>query len=198
MEKDTISALLGRSLTSSEDANFDLYLKISRESLDDLLCMRLCDDANVRYFDGREGYSTVFTDIFTNINEVTVNGSIVDADTYSARQWDRRNGKWFNSIVFDSKLCDSDEVVVDADWGFDTMPSDLQLLLARLFDLVTKQNNLDREVNSKKIEDFTISYNHSSITMPESLMESFVSDNNATISKYSMCTIGNIQHGRVC
>lgn len=39
--KQQVSALLGRSLTTVEDTNFNLYLKIAVERLEDLLCITL-------------------------------------------------------------------------------------------------------------------------------------------------------------
>lgn len=39
--KQQVSALLGRSLTTVEDTNFNLYLKIAVERLEDLLCLTL-------------------------------------------------------------------------------------------------------------------------------------------------------------
>ena len=193
MDQTTMSALLGRTLTSIEVTNFNLYLKIARQALDDLLCTNLCDDSDPRTFDAREGYSTVFTDIFTDIDEVSINGIVQDADTYSVRQWDRRNGSWYNSIVFDERLCDGDEVEVSASWGFSTMPSDLQLVLAQLFGLITKKNKFDSTVSSKQVEDFRVSIN-----VDADLDDDFYRQYNKTISKYSLCSVGNITQGDIC
>lgn len=190
MNQSTMAALLGRTLTPIEVTNFNLYLKIARQSLDDLLCTNLCDDSDPRTFDAREGYSTVFTDIFTDVQSVSINGEAVDADDYSVRQWDRRNGSWYNSIVFENKLCADDEVEVSASWGFSTMPSDLQLVLAQLFGLITKKNKFDPTVASKQVEDFRINLN-----VDADLDDEFYRQYNKTINKYSLCTIGNIQHG---
>lgn len=41
LTKQQVGALLGRSLSSVEDTNFDLYLKIATERLQDLLCTTL-------------------------------------------------------------------------------------------------------------------------------------------------------------
>ena len=185
-----MASLLGRSLTPIEVTNFNLYLKIARQSLDDLLCTNLCDDSDPRTFDARGGYSTVFTDIFTDVQSITVNGEAVT--DYSVRQWDRRNGSWYNSIVFEDKLYEDDVVVVSASWGFSTMPSDLQLVLAQLFGLITKKNKFDSTITKKKVEDFEVWLN-----IDADLDDEFYRQYNKTISKYSLCTIGNIQQGSV-
>jgi hypothetical protein len=193
MNQTTMSALLGRTLTPVEVTNFNMYLKIARQSLDDLLCTNLCDDSDPRTFDAREGYSTVFTDIFTDVDEVSINGIVQNTDTYSLRQWDRRNGSWYNSIVFDEKLSEGDEVEVSASWGFSTMPSDLQLVLAQLFGLITKKNKFDSTVSSKQVEDFRVSIN-----VDADLDDDFYRQYNKTISKYSLCSIGNVTQGEIC
>lgn len=193
MNKTTMAALLGRPLTSIEDTNFTLYLKIARQSLDDLLCTNLCDDSDPRTYDTRAGYCTLFTDIFTDIQSVSINGETVDADDYSVRQWDRRNGTWYNSIVFNDKLEEDDEVEVSASWGFLEMPSDLQLVQAQLFGLISKKNKFDPTVTNKEVEDFRISFN-----VDADLDDEFYRQYNRTIAKYSLCTIGNIQQGSIC
>lgn len=190
MNQTTMASLLGRSLTPIESTNFNLYLKIARQSLDDLLCTNLCDDTDPRTFDARGGYSTVFTDIFTDVQSITVNGEAVT--DYSVRQWDRRNGNWYNSVVFEDKLYEDDVVVVSASWGFSTMPSDLQLVLAQLFGLITKKNKFDSTITKKKVEDFEVWLN-----IDADLDDEFYRQYNKTISKYSLCTIGNIQQGSV-
>lgn len=196
MNQTTLAALLGRSLTPIEVTNFKLYLNIARKSLDDLLCTNLCDDEVTRTFDARGGYSTVFTDIFTEIESVSItplNGTATDVTDYSVRQWDRRNGSWYNSIVFENKLSNYDEVTITGIWGFSTMPSDLQLVLAQLFGLITKKNKFDPTVSSKQVEDFRIAFN-----VDSDLDDEFYRQYNKTIAKYSLCSIGNIQHGSIC
>lgn len=191
MTKEETSALLGRPLTSIEDTNFDLYLKISRQQLDDLLCMTLCDAEDPKVYEAREGYSTVFTDIFTDIEEVTIDEKVVT--NYRIAQWAKRNGSWYNSLVFDSKFTRNKDVTVSASWGFNKMPVDLQAVLAGLFDSITKKNSFTGAVQSKQVEDFRITFNND-----VDLDDVFFSKYNKTISKYSLCDVGNIQHGSIC
>lgn len=193
MDQTKMSALLMRPLSPYEVTNFSTYLKIARESLDGLLCTNLCDNSDPRIFDARGGYSTVFTDIFTDIATVSINGTLIEDTDYSVRQWDRRNGNWYNSIVFEHKLCRGDEVEVSASWGFQTMPSDLQLVLAQLFGLISKKNSFDGSVASKQVEDFRISFNKDA-----DLDEEFYRQFDKTITKYGQCSIGNIQQGSIC
>lgn len=186
--KETMSALLGRSLTSYEDENFETYLKIANESLDNLLCMRLCSKEYSRVFDVREGYSTVFVDTFASIDEVKIDDEVVT--NYQVRQWNRRSGSWYNSLVFDCRFREDTEVEISAKWGFKTMPSDLQSLLAGLFGQITKKNKQDPTVSSKQVEDFRISFNTDA-----DLDTEFNQRYASVIDKYSLCYIGDVKHG---
>lgn len=191
MTKEQVSKLLGRPLTTTEDTNFSLYIDIAKKSLENLLCFDLCDPEDTQIFDAREGYSTVFVPPFTSIDSVKVNGDVVT--NYSVRQWNKRTGSWFNSIVFDHRLNDGEEVEIEGDWGFNSIPNDLQLVIARSFDLVTKQNKLDKTIKSKRVEDFSITIDNTI-----DLDDAFYTQNEATISKYSLCGIGNVQQGGYC
>lgn len=191
MDKTKISALLGRPLTPIEDTNFDMYLKLAKQNLSDLICMDICSDGEPRTYPARDGYKTVFTDVFTEVDEVKLNGTVTTA--YSARQWDKRNASWYNSLVFDCKLKKDDEVEIDASWGFDTIPLDLQQIIAGLFGLISKKNKFDATIKSKRVEDFHITFN-----TDVDLDDSFNSAYGKTIAKYSLCAIPEMSSGRVC
>jgi len=188
-----LAKLLGRPLTPVETANIELYLDIAYERLESVICSTVDSIAEERTYDGRDGYSTVFTDIFVEVSSVVVDGKTIDPADYSIRQWDKRNASWYNSIVFKDKLCGDAVVVIDATWGFaeDTMPADLQLLVAKFFALVSSMNKANGNVKSKKVEDFSISFNDNSV------YNQFVIDNAATIRKYSLCDVGKIRSGKI-
>lgn len=188
MKTETLVALLGRPLTPIEEQNKDLYIKIAKENLGTLICSDLCGE-DVRYFDARQGYRTVFVDIFTDVESVRINGNTVT--NYSKRQWDRRSGSWYNSLVFDKKFRKDEEVEIEATWGFTKMPADLQQVLAQLFGLISKKNKFDSTIASKQVEDFRISFRADA-----DLDADFYKNYGPTISKYSLCNIGNIKHGK--
>lgn len=185
-----MSALLGRPLTSYEDTNYDLYLKIARQNLDTLLCTNFCDNEVERIFDANNGYSTVWTDVFTDIDEVTIDGDVVA--NFTKRQGDNRRGSWFNSIVFDKRFTKDKEVTITATWGFSSTPSDLQALLAAMFDLGSKKKRFDGTIQRKQVEDFEITFNANT-----DLDDEFYRNYSGTISKYSQCEKQGIRHGRV-
>lgn len=189
-----LEALLGRPLTSVEVTNIELYLEIAEERLEQLICSRVNQVAEERIYDSRPGYSTVFTELFTEVVSVEVDGKPLDTSEYSIRQWDSRNGYWFNSIVFKHKSHRESEVTVDALWGFNstTMPTDLQYLFAKLFALVSSMNKGNGNVKSKKVEDFSISFNDNSV------YDQFLIDNSSTIRKYSVCDVGYVRNGKTC
>lgn len=199
MTEEEVSALLGRPLTPIEVTNFDTYINIAEQSLEDLICSPIETVEETRIFDTREGYSTAFIDIFHEISEVKIDDEVIDPSDYSKRQWNKRSASWYNSLVFDNKFTCDQEVEVTATWGFEEdsgdesdLPTDLQLVLAGLFDLITKKNKYDGSISSKRVEDFQISFNADS-----DLDDEFYSKYSKTISKYSLCDLPNIQHGRI-
>lgn len=185
MNQSKVSALLGRPLTSIESTNFNLYLSIAMQRLEELTCLNLEKKTEARTYDIRQEFKTVFTDLFTTVTEVKVDGNVIT--DYHPRQWDRRNGSWYNSIVLETR---GDVVEVTADWGI--CSPDLQLLLANLFALVGEMNVSNGNVKSKRVEDFQITFNDNTV------YDQFVMDNQATISKYSICNVGDVINGDVC
>lgn len=158
----------------------------AKQFLESLLCLDFSQDTGERTFTAREGMRTVFTGIFSNVRSVTVGGQAVD---YYPAFFNKRNGDYFNSIVLTKPVCG--EVVVDADWGFDALPADLKKLLANA-DAVTSQAYSVKEVKSKRVEDFHITYSDLSDD------EVFLKQNAVTIAKYSMCDIPYVLHGETC
>jgi len=185
-----LAKLLNRSLTSAESANFDLYLKIAVQRLQELLCVDLCRKDGERTYESRSGYRTVYVDPFTELNSVTIDGDEVDEGDYTIKQNDSLNGSWYNAIEFDTRRS-GQKIVVDADWGFNPLPTDLQLLLAQLFNQGSVEQTADNTVKSKKIEDFTVTYKDGAT------YDEFITANSSTINRYSQCHQGIIRHGAV-
>lgn len=191
MTQDELQALLGRSLTSTEASNKKLYLGIARESLEELLCLQLdCNSVvEARTFDVRQGYSTVFTGIFTDIEEVKADDSVITG--YYSAFWDKRHNSYYNSIVLDDN--DVSIVEITATWGFDELPNDLKILWAQLFANVSKKYTAgEANVKSKQVEDFRVTYGD--VTDDDA----FLAANRRTIQKYRMCDVGYVLHGEVC
>ena len=189
MNKTTMAALLGRPLSTIENTNYNLYLKIARDRLQQLTCLDLEEVTEDRVYSVRESFHSVFTDMFTGINSVTLNGTALEATDYTPMQWDRRKAEWFNSIVLDC-LTTEDEITINADWGACT--PGLQLLQAKLFDLIGKMNTGSGNVKSKKVEDFSITFNDNTV------YDQFLLDNGALIAQYSICNVPQLTSGRVC
>lgn len=189
MTQSNLEALLGRPLTPVEVTNRQLYLTMADDTLESMLCTKVCNNNDSEVYDSRIGYSTVFTNIFSEVTEVKVDGEVVDADDYTVKQWDKRNGEWFNSIVFKKRFTKQVEVEVTADFGFSSMPVDLLQLKAELFGQISSKNSYDPTVSSKKVEDFTISFN-SNVDLDQDIKVKYAS----IINKYSMCNIGYMRH----
>jgi len=193
MKQTEIEALLGRSLTSREVTNIKLYLDIAKQSLQDLVCLDLsCQSIEEeRTYTTREGYSTLFLDmVITEVEEIKLDGVVVEPTEYHLAFFDNRNGEVFNSIVFNTPFCKSEDIVINATWGFQKLPNDLQMLWAQLF-ANTSKRYATGSVKSKKVEDFTVTYGDLSDE------QTFVNQNANVIRKYSLCNIGNVRHGRV-
>lgn len=184
LTKEKVSKLLGRSLTSSEVDSFETYIKIATQRLELLLCMKLCGESGERTYQSWNGYRTLYVDVFRDITSVTVAGAA--RTDFIKRQNELFNGNWYNIIEFDERLC-GERVVVNATWGFEGLPVDLEQLLANMFDQCSIDRRTDNRVKSKKIEDFSVTYKD------EASFESFVSANELTISKYCQCGMGQVQ-----
>lgn len=197
MTESEMSALLGRPLTSLETANFDEYLEIAEQLLEDVLCyspFALSDsgEPEVRYFDARKGYSTVFIGAFEETPVVEINGN--EVTNFRPYLWETRNSSWYNSLVFDCKFTCDTEIAVTASWGFVTLPLDLQRLLSKYFAFVSSGSKTETNIQSKQVEDFRITYGNVDKTKAQVIAD----ESSATISKYSICNIGNVKHGEVC
>lgn len=188
-----LEAILARPLTPREVTNLTSYLKTAQENLETLLCSPLYEEVETRFFNTRVGYRTVFTDIFTSVESVKVDGTLVDPSLYYVAQFDRRTSPLYSSIVFKNKNYTNctQEIEIEADWGIcqKDMPRDLQSLIAQLFAFASKRKATTGQVRSKKVEDFSITFTD------ESAEDVFLKDNAGAIKKYSLCDIGYVRHG---
>lgn len=189
MTKEQMIGLLGRPLTTVENENFEQYLNIGVQNLEQMTCLDLSNCEDTRTYDTREGYSTLFTDLFTDINEVKINGNAVSG--YAIRQWNKRNGEWYNSLVFSKSFtARQSEVEVSAEWiCVDCLPTDLQAVIAGLFGLIGKKQKSYPGMQSKQVEDFRITLKDTDLD------DDFHKKYGLTIGKYSQCSIPNLQHG---
>lgn len=188
MTADQISVLLGRPLTSTETSNFNTYYSLAKARVSDLICSDISPDIeDARTFKLRDGYRTLNTPIFDEIQSVTVDGNEIDDTQYKVKQGSSFNGTWFNSIVFNDITCG--EVVVTADWGFSSIPLDLQKVIAEQFGILSTTIDSD-QISRKQVEDFSIQFNGTK-------SDAFVKKYQPTIAKYSSCTESNVQSGKV-
>lgn len=148
-------------------------------------CLYLKAETAEREYAIRDGYSTVFTDLFEDVTEVTVDGNTITTDEYKAMFWDNRNASTYNSVVID--CLHGDNVTIKAKW---VIPTELSDLITSLDTVLTSSKH--SRVKSKKVEDFSITLNENSD------VEQFLLDNSAIIDKYSICSIGNVRSGKVC
>lgn len=191
MTQEQLEALLGRTLTAREVTNRNLYLNIAKQNLQDLLCIQLdCSDSiDAKTFSARVGYSTVFLDTFTDVEEVKVNGEVVT--NYHVAFFDNRNAGFYNAIVFDRAFRSEATIEINASWGFDKLPNDLSQLLAQLFAITSKKYSTG-SVKSKRVRNFQVTFGDATDE------QVFADANSLTIHKYSLCNVGYVLHGDVC
>lgn len=199
MTREQIVRWLGRPLTPTEDTNFDSYINIAKSYLESLLCTDVfpvlsgnppVPEVSARVYEARNGYSTLFTDYFSGNITVTINGRT--RTDFTQKFFDNRNTSFKNSLVFNCKFRCNDEVTISAAWGFNPLPDDLGKLLAQLFAVASKPYTPAGDIKSKRVEDFAITFGD------RSDVEVLVSTNSLVIQKYSLCSIDNIRHGKVC
>lgn len=191
MDKTMIAKLLGRPLTSSEDSNFEQYINYTISTLKNLLCWSpVCDEATAPY-ESRDGYRTLWTDPFTSITDVRVDGSAVT--DYKLAFNGNFNYPFYNSVVFPQPL-GVQTVEITGTWGFEELPADLGSLVAEIFKMTGRVNtaNLSGNVKSKSVEDFSITHSD------RSEMDALASNNSSIIAKYSNCqSAGQVSHSNV-
>lgn len=188
MDQTQLEAILGRPLTQREIDNLDIYLEIAEDSLGELLCTDIKRmDGKTRTFKSRAGYRTVWTGIFRSIQEVKVSGKAVS--DYTIAQNDNSYGGWYNSIIFNKSV--KGTIEIRANWGFETYPNDLQLLLAQLFANISKKYSTDGKITNKRVEDFSISFDGSKTDD-----QSFIDENIRIINKYSVCNVIDLINGK--
>ena len=88
-----------------------------------------------------------------------------------------------------AKTSVGDLICTDID-SMEEIPVDLELVIARFFDALTKEQQLQSGVESKQVEDFRITY-RDGYQPAEEVMNLCRN----TLIKYSMCSNG-IEHGR--
>lgn len=160
-----LEKLLGRSLTDSEINDFEMFLEVSLLKLEQLVGSPLKPVSEKRLFSARSGYRAVGVDIFRtfkSIKRCDTDELIKAVPSYNGIL---SNG-WFNQIALNQRIttCDNYPVTleIDADWGFDELPSDLALVLAMIFDMVANSSRelAESKVESKRVEDFSVTFVH--------------------------------------
>lgn len=187
MTKKEIEKLLGRSLTTYEDSNFNLFVKNTIATLGNLLCWST-NFSEARKYKARDNYRTVWLEPFTDITEVKVGGAV--RTDYTPAFNGNYNSTLYNSIEFSEEL-HGEIVEVTGAFDLDCIPGDLSMLIADIFKMVvrTSKNN-SGNVKDKRIEDYSVTYSGTEYS-------ALADKNKQTIAKYSNCN-GEVQNGRVC
>ncbi len=199
MDINSITAYLGRPLTEYETMNFDSLMNQAVARLEDLLGTPLVQVKGERVFAVRQGFCTIWTDIFTEVKSVNMNGEALSENYFASARNDARGMlDWFNSIILSAKPSERElDVTIDATWGFDlksaeALPEDLKTLIAARFNAMSQDKKFDPTIASEQIEDYRVSY--ATACTP---FDAFVASNTLTIQKYSQTKHGGLRNGTV-
>lgn len=196
LSQSQLEILLNRSLTTSETENLVSYLDIAIDKLESLLCTKLRPFTGAKKYLMRRAYKTVFTDLYSQVTGITVDG--VAVTDYEKRWFDDLNSDLYNSVVLETRNRTGKVLEITGVFGFTEesgdypeLPEDLALILAKLFALVSNKSN--SRVQSKQVEDFRISYKD--ITLDDQFIEDYA----LVLTKYSQCNaIQVLSGGRRC
>lgn len=120
---------------------------------------------------------------YLTVNEASIllGRSLTTAEADSFEVWES---------VAESQLADLLCVASLDELGYEELPSDLALVLARMTVAIGTENEIPLGVSSKKVEDFQINYDTAT---RNDFFVSLAKVNSATLAKYSKC---GIRYGR--
>ncbi len=179
-----VESYLQRSLTSFESGNFNNLLRIAISKLEALICSKVGYIEEERTFQGRDGMRSVFIGLCSEVKSVKVNSNSVDFATYlgdSASQI-------CDNIVLNKPTKHTDVITVHGGFGLKVIPEELAQVISELF--AVKLAGGDK-ITSKKVEDFSITYDKTSEL--DRIIESYKS----ILDKYSQCSQITLRSGEI-
>lgn len=179
-----VESYLQRSLTSFESGNFNNLLRIAISKLEALICSKVGYIEEERTFQGRDGMRSVFIGLCSEIKSVKVNSSPVDFATYLGDN----ASQLCDNIVLNKPTKHTDVITVRAGFGLKVIPEELAQVISELF--AVKLVGGDK-ITSKKVEDFSITYDKTSEL--DRIIESYKS----ILDKYSQCSQITLRSGEI-
>lgn len=195
ISKEDMAKLLGRPLTSAETTNYDLYIEIAQEQLEQLLGLKLTGtDNSERVYEARSGFHSLVIDPFSANNPTVTDGDGNAVTGFAVRLDDDYNAKWFNTIELVDRM-KAGIYKVKAKWGYGSeLPKGLQLLMAGMFDVTANGNPVASEAKIKS--ETTLSHSVTFDTSSEAYQR-FVDSYAALIAKYSQDRTAMVLSGKV-
>lgn len=184
LTKEQVEGYLRRSLTPFESDNFDNLLRIAISKLEALICSKVGYIEEERTFQGRDGMRSVFIGLCSEIQSVKVNSNSVDFATYLGDN----ASQLCDNIVLNKPTKHTDVITVYAGFGLKVIPEELAQVISELFAVKLAG---DDKITSKKVEDFSITYDKTSET--DRIIESYKS----ILDKYSQCSQITLRSGEI-
>ena len=166
LTKEQVEGYLRRSLTPFESDNFDNLLRIAISKLEALICSKVGYIEEERTFQGK------------------VNSNSVDFATYLGDN----ASQLCDNIVLNKPTKHTDVITVHGGFGLKVIPEELAQVISELF--AVKLAGDDR-ITSKKVEDFSITYDKTSEL--DRIIESYKS----ILDKYSQCSQITLRSGEI-
>lgn len=179
-----VESYLQRSLTSFESGNFNNLLRIAISKLEALICSKVGYIEEERTFQGRDGMRSVFVGLCSEVKSVKVNSNSVDFATYLGDN----ASQICDNIVLNKPTRHTDVITVHGGFGLKVIPEELVQVISELF--AVKLAGGDK-ITSKKVEDFSITYDKTSET--DRIIESYKS----ILDKYSQCSQITLRSGEI-
>ena len=184
LTKQQVESYLRRSLTSFESDNFDNLLRIAISKLEALICSKVGYIEEERTFQGRDGMRSVFIGLCSEIQSVKVNSNSVDFTAYLGDN----ASQLCDNIVLNKPTKHTDVITVRGGFGLKVIPEELVQVISELF--AVKLAGGDK-ITSKKVEDFSITYDKTSEL--DRIIESYKS----ILDKYSQCSQITLRSGEI-
>lgn len=179
-----VESYLQRSLTSFESDNFNNLLRIAISKLEALICSKVGYIEEERTFQGRDGMRSVFIGLCSEVKSVKVNSNSVDFATYLGDN----ASQLCDNIVLNKPTRHTDVITVHGGFGLKVIPEELAQVISELF--AVKLVGGDK-ITSKKVEDFSITYDKTSE------LDRIIENYKSVLDKYSQCSQITLRSGEI-
>ncbi|MCJ1965193.1 hypothetical protein [Candidatus Nanosynbacter sp. TM7-057] len=159
-------------------------MRIAISKLEALICSKVGYIEEERTFQGRDGMRSVFIGLCSEVKSVKVNSNSVDFATYLGDN----ASQLCDNIVLNKPTKHTDVITVHGGFGLKVIPEELVQVISELF--AVKLAGGDK-ITSKKVEDFSITYDKTSE------LDRIIENYKSILDKYSQCSQITLRSGEI-